>query len=358
MKSLLFIFIFLSIFFHSQSYEVKSQELVKYFDNIRLAENAILENQPHIAHSFYKKSFSINQRPFAKDLYNSMLNAKKLGIFEYAYDKYSALKCLQYPFTADFVKNNFPKKYGKRKEKCKNNLDITYKKQLDSLFELDQYYRKLAEGNLMNKKKEITESDSITSTTLLKLIEQKGFPSEYDIGLSSINSSLMQNFYLIIWHQMAMNHVSTQKVNFSQKLIEALNNGKILPEHASFLIDLNNGTSDFWLRHFTVFGFLTDNGTGESIRDQIFNETSKKDCCYIHNYYKSETRDTEFEKTINKVNNNRKKLGLSSLEETVKFSVFSLDNNDYIFPQKMIEMSFVFTEEQIKMQKAPLIKIP
>lgn len=357
MKSLLFIFIFLSIFFHSQSYEVKSQELVKYFENIRLAENAIIENQHSIAHSFYQKSFSIYQKPFAKDLYNSMQNAKKLGKYNYAYRKYTVLKCLQYPFPSDFVKNNFPAKYGNKKEKCKNKLDITYKKQLDSLFEIDQHFRRLAGGDLMNKKKEITKSDSITSTTLLQLIGQKGFPSEYEIGLSSISGSLMQNFYYIIWHQMAMNHVSAQKVNFSQKLIEALNDGKILPEHAAFLIDLNNGSSDFWLRHFTVYGFLTDNGTGESIRDQIFNETSKKDCCYIHNYYKSEILDAEFEKTINKVNNNRKKVGLSTLEETVKFSVYSLNNSDYIFPQKMIEMSFVFTEEQIKMQKAPLIKI-
>lgn len=357
MKSFTFFFIFFTAILQAQFYELQNKELAEYFEKIQLAEHALINNELPVAHKWYNKAFANKKQPFAKDLYNSMLIAVKLKKRKSAYKNYTILKCLQYPFSADFLQKNFPDKYNSIPTKCNIILDTVYKKKLDSLFQIDQHFRKLANGNLMNKKKEISESDSITSAGLLKLIEIKGFPSEYEIGLSSTNGSLMQNFYLIIWHQMAMNHVSTQKVNFSQKLIDALNNGKILPEHAAFLIDLNNGTSDFWLRHFTVFGFLTDNGTGESIREQIINESYKKDCCYIHSFYKSENIPADFQKKVDKVNENRKKIGIGTLKQAAESSIFSVNSPDYILPQKMVEFPFVFGEEQMKMQKAPLIKI-
>ena len=64
--------------------------------------------------------------------------------------------------------------------------------------------------------------------------------NEYNIGISSDNETFFHNFYFIIWHQLASNNISSQKVNFSIEINKALNSGKIRPDIAGFLLDLRS----------------------------------------------------------------------------------------------------------------------
>ena len=355
MKSFTIICLLLTSFLSAQQFELKNPQLKNYFAQIREAEKHLVNQQFDESLKAYKKSFSLIDKPFGKDIYNSMHLALQLKNYKYAYKAYSQLECMDYPFEKMFLEKNFPKSYISKKSKCVKTIDYAYKKELDSLFEMDQHYRRLANGDLNNKKEEITLSDSIASHRLLNLIKEKGFPSESNIGLGSASGYFYQNFYFVIWHQLKRNNISKQQINFSNILEDALNNGKILPEHAADLIDLNNGTTNYTLPHFFIKSMWIDNGTGESIRDQVINKTYIEDCCYVHPYYYETNRPAVFQKSVDKVNADRNLLGLHPLDFATRRTQFSLKNKQYYLPQ-MSESSFIIGDEQLKMMKAHLIK--
>lgn len=355
MKALTLTCLLLGSFLFAQQFQLKNTQLKEYFTHIRKAENLLVNQHFDASLKSYKTSFSLFDKPFGKDIYNSMHLAMQLKDYKYAYKAYSQLECMDYPFAEKFLAEKFPKSYLNKKSKCVKTIDYAYKKELDSLFEMDQHYRRLANGDLNNKKEEITLSDSIASHRLLNLIKEKGFPNEHNIGLGSANGYFLQNFYLIIWHQLKNNSISKQHINFSIILEEALNQGKIIPEHAADLIDLNNGTSKYTIPHFFVISIWTDNGRGESIRDQVINKTYIEDCCYVHPYYYETNRPAVFQKSVDKVNADRKLLGLHPLDFATRRTHFSLKNKQYYLPQ-MSESSFIIGEEQLKKKKATLIK--
>lgn len=136
---------------------------------------------------------------------------------------------------------------------------------------------------------------------------------------------------MIIWHQLATNIYSSQKVNFSEELNKAINKGKISPQNAAFLLDLNNGKKDFSSRHFDILEFLTNNGSSEPFREQLLEKTSAKDCCYVHTWFFPKNRNEDALKMVKKINENRQKIGLCDLDSELKKKVFYLKNKAYIF---------------------------
>ena len=91
------------------------------------------------------------------------------------------------------LNENFKKNSYSKLLPCKNVIDYNYKKKLDSLYNIDQYYRNLSKGNYGIYKNELTRTDSITSNNLYKIIQEKGFPNEYNIGISSDNETFFHN---------------------------------------------------------------------------------------------------------------------------------------------------------------------
>lgn len=283
MKQLiLYIFLFVSLFCKSQNFELKDKNLIRYYELTNEAENNILSNDLITANTLYKKAFKKFKQPHAKDLQNSMTVALKTNNLETAYSNYQALKCLGKNFDNDFVTNNFKNTEKYKTIPCQNIIDLNYKKSLDSLFKMDQYYRKLSGGNYKAYKKELTKSDSITSTKLLKLIQKKGFPNEYNIGLDMKSEVYFHDFYFIIWHQLATNLYSPQQVNFSNEMIKALNDGKIRPDIAGSLLDLNNGRTDY--SYFSIYQFIKND--------------KSTDCCYVSSAFLPEKRTEKISKLI------------------------------------------------------------
>lgn len=316
--SLFFIF---SFYAKSQNYILRDSTLIKYYNLTNEAENKIIINDLVSANILYQEAFKEFKYPHAKDLQNSMKVALKVKDMEKAYDYYQSLKCLGKNFNNDFFIENFknPEKY--KIKSCENTIDLKYKKTLDSLCEIDQYYRKLSNGNYQAYKKELTKGDSIASTNLLKLIQKKGFPNEYNIGLGSADDMFYQKFYYIIWHQLATNLYSSQKVNFSNEIITTLNKGKIRPDIAGHLLDLNNGTNDY--SYFKIYQFISNDG--------------KFDCCYVGKDFLPENRTERSLKKIPEVNAKRKQLGLSTTEEEIRKNIFRLNNKDYILSNIALE---------------------
>ena len=315
-KLLIIIFSILSFISKSQTIELKNKKLIKYYELINDAEKKIINNELINANHLYKEAFKEFTFPHAKDLHTSMKVALNINDSKFAYDNYQSLKCLG-ENSVDIFKDD--EKYNVKS--CENKIDIKLKKNLDSLFNIDQYYRKLSKGNYSAFKKELTKSDSIASVNLLQLIQNKGFPNEYDIGLEMNSEVYFHDFYLIIWHQLASNLYSPQIVNFSNEINKALNAGKIRPDIAGFLLDLNNSTSDY--SYFKIYQFISDN--------------ENADCCYVNKDFLYENRTEKSLSKIQDVNYKRKLLGLSSTEDEIRKSIFSLKNKEYIFSNNVIE---------------------
>lgn len=321
----------------SQSLELKNKDLIQYYALVNKAENNIVKGDLNEADINYRETYNYIKNPPAKDLHNNMTILLKMKKYESAYKFYETLKCLQYNFDDSFFTTHFPDSIKYKNNACKFNLNSTYQKQLDSLFEKDQYYRNLSNGNYSKYKKEMSQSDSIVATTLLKLIKEKGFPNEYDLGLKSANKVFFQNFYFIIWHQLQSNLYYNQKVNFSAEINGALNEGKITPENAAFLFDLLNGNNDYTSKHFVINQFITSNGSDVPIYDQIKNNTANVDCCYVTYAFFPEKRNDSMKKMIINFDEKRKKIGLSSVDDDLKRKIFSLNNREYVFADTVIE---------------------
>ncbi len=341
---------------NSQDLHLTDERLVNYYQLVNQAELKIAENDYNSAYFLYEKAFSIFEQPHAKDLYNRMKIALKINNNKKAFDDYHSLKCMEYPFKDGFHQIHFGKKTDKKKP-CKNKIDLQYKQELDTLFILDQKYRRLSKGDYGRFQKEITKGDSIASLKLNQLIQDKGFPNEYDIGLKSSDATSFHHFYYIIWHQLASNIYSPQRVNFTSEINKALNKGKITPDIAAFLSDLNNNSSNYDSKHFEILKFSKNDYYQEN------KETQKKgvteaDCCYVHEWFFPENRNESGVELVNTINRNRQKIGLSSLDDHIKKRLFTLHNNEFRLPvTHVIEMNFKHPEDTEKIKKH-LIKIP
>lgn len=342
MKQIFILVVFiLSFTIKSQTFELKDKQLIKYYQLTNEAEDNIINNNLANAEDLYNKAFIEFNQPHAKDLYNSMVVSLKTNDVKTAYKRYQSLKCLGRDFDDNFFENNFKAFKKDTAFLCKNKIDFAYKNKLDSLVEIDQHYRNVSKGDYSTYQKELTKGDSITSINLFKLIQKKGFPNEYDLGLGSTNDMFYHQFYYIIWHQLATNSYSPQRVNFSKEIEKALNLGKIRPDIAAQLLDLNNGTSDY--SYFKVMGFIKSDNT--------------RDCCYVNYDFLPKNRTETSCERIQKVNKNRILLGLSSIEDEIQKKIFLTNNEGYVFTSITIE-SFQFQkEEDAEVFKKKLIKI-
>lgn len=343
-KSQIIFFLFLCCTAFGQDYRLSNEMLIQYYQHINKAERNIVENKPDSALVLFKKAFTINDQPHAKDLYNSMQVALKLSDKRFASKQYHLLKCMHYDFDEDFLKSN-PNLLRANKKKCKMKFNDQLRTELDSLIVLDQKYRRLSGGDYNKYKKEMTTGDSITSLRLSELIQQHGFPNEYDLSLKSADSGFFHDFYLIILHQLAGNHYSPQRVNFSEKLFKALNEGKITPGNATFLIDWNNDTHKYDMPLFSVKGIVKSDGIGWDKKG-----TEKVEYYYSKVVY-PENQNEKIKKSIEERNLNRKKMGMSSVAEMFKKSIFRMKNKTFIFPDSNGSSSVFSSDEDIENYK-------
>lgn len=245
----MFKYIYFFFILHSTA---NSQNYLDYYKTTNKAENQILQENFDSASFFYKKAFKQNYG-FGKDYYNAAIcavktNKQKLSkryIFELANKglniNYLKQNIVLNSFFNDDKENEV--KYMKKYDNFYTRNKIIRRK-LDSLSEVDQLIRK-RKNSYQNSdfyKKELRQVDSSNTKYLLQLIDELGhFPSENIIGLGdSISHS--PSFDLLIWHQADR---TKQSFNFANMLEKAVLNGNILPERASILMQLNDGSKNF-----------------------------------------------------------------------------------------------------------------
>jgi hypothetical protein len=180
---------------------------------------------------YYDSAFALSE-PLIKDLYNAAICCQITG------DYYKGASWLYQLANKGVKKKVITKSCFKKlrkekywKENVGNKLDsiitnaihlrnIVYQNKVDSLYSLDQKYRKKA-GSYKVYGDTIAFLDSLNMKGLINLINRYGYPGEKTLGKDT--PSKMNNAYIIIRH-----HYQNKK-DISKLLYQALLNGNISP---------------------------------------------------------------------------------------------------------------------------------
>ncbi|HEX7870502.1 MAG TPA: hypothetical protein VF455_10370, partial [Chryseobacterium sp.] len=113
------------------------------------------------------------------------------------------------------------------------------------------------------------------------------------------------------------------------EIIKALNKGKITPENAAFLLDLNNGRDSYTSKHFDIMQFFKNDGNPERPHDDIEKMLEKADCCYVHEWFYPEKRGEKGDVLVKNLNEKRNSIGMSTLDQNLRKKLFLLTNLEY-----------------------------
>jgi hypothetical protein len=307
------------------------ETLQKYYTNIDKAEYAITLGNMHEASDRYSQAFSDKKDPFFEDIYNSFLVNTELKDNVRSQQDYKRLKCLQYNFSniqafeffENFQKNN---KEFIESLTCDKDYKFNYKlrKTLDSLGKWDQMYR-IGNTNNFNEDeiKKFQKTDSLNAVTLKKIIEKYGFPDEYLIGMNNSSLSAYFNYQAIIIHQQKMGKY--KYVDFEPLLYKAVLEGKLRNKDFVALIEFAFVKKDY---NYFPLTMLNDG------------------CCLVNKSIYPETRNKDEKKIIDRVNENRKKLGLTTLSRNVLYKLFNDNNTKYKIEPFYKAILFLNREEE------------
>ncbi len=338
-------------FINDKIYGQMSLSLKKYYSNTNNAELSIVDSNYLKAINYYDSAFASKASPFAIDIYNAAVCAVLLNKNEKCYSLLTKIIDKGYKI------NNFQKKqvfneffkteWGKNLLKYSENINIYYnlklRHTLDSLFYMDQLFRKkVGEDKPYSFYEDtITKTDISNTKFLNKLIVKYGFPSEDLIGLN--DSSLVdQPYYILIIHQQSGS--PSRIYDFTSEIINALYDGKINVHNASELITKSCGND--------LYGFF-NSGIVKAVYDP--SDTGKANYGIDKNYDNISWGYFQIpEEKEKKIDSVRQEIGLEKLRENrtkivfrlkdtlFDFSKFSGENSIFSIPDKE------FYEETIK----------
>ena len=212
--------LYILILIVSNSYGQLQDNVKLYYDKVNEAEQEVINENFKKAINFYNEAF-VHKTPFCKDLYNQSI------CFAIINKKRKCIKNIQklidynYPLDSLLVNEKLNKIISKHEFKSNYIYDINYRYALDSIFERDQFYRKL---DRIVYKDSIKHIDTLNVIRLLSLIKEKGFPTEQKIG---VYSGFDYNSFAIIVVHNFFNGKGQQFFNFQNIVLNAINNGDI-----------------------------------------------------------------------------------------------------------------------------------
>ncbi len=240
MKTLfLFLFISLSLFTSAQ----KKSEYIQYYNLVNEGDKQIYLGNDSLAYQFYKEGFKRVDYVHNTNLIKASQLASSLGYNRYCY---KLLQCafkqgediniLDYEPFVNFKNTKYYKKlvdnYPKYKASFLTSLNIDYKKQIDSLYYIDQY---IVRGNTNIKGNyqidyslDIQLLDSLIFTEFLSLIDKYGFATEKNIGPESF-----KKVWVFFHHNIRLPE-NNEYIPLAQ---EALLQGSYLPQNYAWMYD-------------------------------------------------------------------------------------------------------------------------
>lgn len=311
--------------------------LTTYHPFINQAEKHIINGDYLDALGAYDKAFEGDKRGFMKDYFNAAVCATYTGNADKTY--FYLLKVASKGISLDFIKNEiafmgiqqdinwraFELNYLEEKRKADSHVDKQLKEVLDRLMNRDAWFR---EKNEVAFADTIAVIDAQNALILEKIIEEKGFPSEDEIGCGDGGMPIIQYpFYTLMRRQAGDN----QTVNFSNQLIKAAQAGKILPHFATHIMATQNANDIFFARH--LFKIVADDLP--DFQDRVFSNKLNK-WVYVQ-------IDEEQERSINEL---RLSNGMEILAEYRQKILFSLNDHRFLLPYRALAGMWYVTDAQ------------
>ena len=201
-----------------------------------------------------------------------------------------------------------------------------HQKEINTIVARDKWFR---EKNAETFADTIATIDLQNALWLRDLIAEKGFPGEDEIGCGVGGFPVLQyDFYDVIRRQTP----ESQVVNFSNQLMAAARNGKIMPHFAAHIMATINGNDVFFARN--VYKILVDE-TPE-FQDLPFGDLLNE-WIYVE-------LDEDSERSINEL---RLQNGMEILTDYRKKILFSLDDNKFLLPYRALAGMWYITDPDV-----------
>ncbi|SOE21933.1 hypothetical protein SAMN06298216_2382 [Spirosomataceae bacterium TFI 002] len=296
--------------------------LQSYFPNIHDAEMNLIEDNYYQALVSYAKAFDQTSDGHLKDYFNAAVCATYLGDATTAY-KYLE-KTAEKGLSLDFVKSevafqaiqkdpewrDFELVFLSKRRGAEQQINKDLKNVLDILVSRGNWFR---ERNAETFADTIAMIDADNALILDSLMNEFGFPGENEIGIGEGGYPIIQYpFYEIIKLQVP----SVQVVNFSNKIISGMKNGRITPHIASSLLRVVNDSDDYFSRFIYMI--------------KMDETLSSKPVEKVNQWVHAELTD-EDERRFNEL---RLNFGLETLEDYQRKILFSLQDHRFLLPYK------------------------
>lgn len=312
--------------------------LTTYHPHVNKAEGFLIESNYYDALVQYDSAFANVERGFMKDYFNAAVCATYLGEANQTFNY--LLKVASKGISLDFIKaevafssiqrtdqwRDFELKYLEERRKFEEQLNTVYQKEINTIVARDKWFR---ERNAETFADTIATIDLQNALWLRDLIEEKGFPGEDEIGCGANGFPVLQyDFYDVIRRQTP----ESQVVNFSNQLMTAARNGKIMPHFAAHIMSTINGNDVFFARN--IYKILVDETPefedlpfGNLLNEWIYVEL-----------------DEDTERTINEL---RLQNGMETLAEYRKKILFSLNDNKFLLPYRALAGMWYITDPEV-----------
>jgi len=309
----------------AQTYKIQNSNVLQYNKYINTAELLICDSLFHNALCNYDTAFKLLTDPFAIDKYNASMCAFIAGDYNKGSTYLEQLvkrgynyKLLESNSIINLLDTNDRSNLFINLEQCSIEIDNKLKTIYDSLYIVDQYFRKDSLYWITNRDT-LCKTDYLNGTFMSGLIYRYGFPSERSVGVSANLLSAMP-WELILIH----NHVKpfcNERVDFSSTILTALEHGLIRAPKAANYLEQSIGNEIFGAG---LIGLVKAEYRGIDT-----------DSIYYHVGFYNLT-----DNAISKINTQRKSIGLDTIEEVRRKIIFNNTNTNFIFSEGL---KFVYT---------------
>jgi hypothetical protein len=321
MKKLYFHF-FLFICFSSLAQ--LDNRLNNYYQLVNTAEINIVDNKINDAYANYKKAFKMKEIPFGLDQHNFAVCCAKLKKERESFKYIQFL--IEYGYIKDSLLNNKELNYLK-KPKWQKKINSTtkiqntkYKISLDSLFIMDQKFRKI---DKIKYKDSIFKIDSLNAISMIKLKNKYACFSETYIGLDQTPLSL------ILMHNFQVLSKRGDITDLSNLLYDCVQTGAIDIRFAAF-----------YLQGYGKINLGDGMGSGIVSYGYVYIENGKETLSGL-------SKPGFIYKPINnELNTARKNMGLCSIEEYRKKIIFNYKNNSFKFINSLGKNNVFFSKKE------------
>jgi len=228
------------------SFGQTQNDYIEYYNLTNEGDKQIYLGNDSLAYDFYLKAFKKVNYIHSDKLINGAILAikQKDYINAYNFSKNAIIQGTEYEFYKKkeyekFRKTDYYKTFIDSlsffHNQYLNNLNVDYKKQIDSLYFIDQNIirkNKSVKGNYNIDKSKLPENifdlDSLIFVDILALIEKYGFPTEKNVGRKTFRD------VFIIYHHNFRLPRNEKQMNIAEK---AVKEGAFLPNDYAWMYD-------------------------------------------------------------------------------------------------------------------------